>query len=514
MSAIPKLSERQAEIVEAAVRDGVFVSPSKQDTDKCRRLDGLGLLLRDLKDGARYYPTDEAKARVGVSDPADATSSTSGDFKRSAFRRKIETIDVGTRLRPVDQARVEALKISISDLGLKTPITVYGTPLDARAKLSAGGHRLEAMRQLGETHIDCFHEMGDELDAELWEIDENLARSELTAADRALFVHRRKEIYLLKHPETAQHVAGGKARHSATDKLSFADATAQATGQDARTVRRDASRGARIVDMALHHLRGTRLDSGVFLDRLKLVPEENQVLYVKAALEEEKQKAADTKENRTRKMEVRRAVRTSMINMISERGKVTAGEMPRAAFPVGYADPPWQQEAWSDDTGQDRGLLYPSMPLDEIKDLCRGDKSPFTQDALVFLWVPSNRVDDGIAVLHAWGFDFVTIWTWDKEDIGMGRWLRDRTEHILIGKRGDFPGLLPGSQPHSLHREKKNEHSRKPVFFAEEIERLFPSLRKLELFLRRESLVDGDIRLNGNWHFWGFEAGEHQEAAE
>ena len=31
-------------------------------------------------------------------------------------------------------------------------------------------------------------------------------------------------------------------------------------------------------------------------------------------------------------------------------------------------------------------------------------------------------------------------------------------------------------------------------------------LRKLELFNRRESLADGDVRLNGSWDFWGFEA--------
>lgn len=216
---------------------------------------------------------------------------------------------------------------------------------------------------------------------------------------------------------------------------------------------------------------------------------------------------------RDQERQTSRTVRTGIINEIADRGQHIAGEMPRAAFAVGYADPPWQQEAWSDETGQDKGLMYPSMPLDEIKALCAGDRSPFTEDALVGLWVPTNRIDDGIDVLRAWGFDFVSAITWDKVNIGMGRWVRDVTEHLLIGKRGNFPCFIPGSQPKSLYSDPKSTHSRKPVWFAEEIERLLPDMRKLELFQRRESLAAGDVRLNGNWSFWGFEAGEGGDIA-
>jgi N6-adenosine-specific RNA methylase IME4/ParB-like chromosome segregation protein Spo0J len=204
----------------------------------------------------------------------------------------------------------------------------------------------------------------------------------------------------------------------------------------------------------------------------------------------------------------RRQVKTGIINAIADRGRMTAGELPRAAFPVGYADPPWEQQAWSDETGQDKGLMYPAMPLDEIKALCAGEASPFTADAILYLWVTTNRLDDGIDVLRAWGFDFVSAITWDKVQIGMGRWVRDRTEHLLIGKRGNFPGLIPGTQTESLYAEPRTTHSRKPIWFAEQIDRLFPDMRKLELFQRRESLAEGDVRLNGQWSFWGFEAGE------
>ncbi|MDP9875608.1 MT-A70 family methyltransferase [Agrobacterium tumefaciens] len=215
---------------------------------------------------------------------------------------------------------------------------------------------------------------------------------------------------------------------------------------------------------------------------------------------------------RTAEMKDNRASRLRMVNIIAEHGRKASAEMPRAAYAVGYADPPWEQEAYSDETGQDKGLKYPSMPLEQIKALCAGDKSPFTKDAVLFLWVTANRLADGLAVLQAWGFEYVTCMVWDKRHIGMGRWVRDRHELVLIAKRGNISmAPLMGTQPESLYAEAKTEHSRKPVWFAERIDGLWPELRKLELFQRKESLTDGDIRLNGMWDFWGFEAGDTEQ---
>ncbi len=66
---------------------------------------------------------------------------------------------------------------------------------------------------------------------------------------------------------------------NATDNLStasFASETARLIGKDERTIRRDAERGEKVSTEALDIVRGTRLDTGIYLDRLKRLPANEQ----------------------------------------------------------------------------------------------------------------------------------------------------------------------------------------------------------------------------------------------
>lgn len=192
-------------------------------------------------------------------------------------RLLLEDIETGDRLRAVDPAKVAALKSSISDLGLRTPITVSAVRdgADWRFRLVAGAHRLEALRQLGEDMADCFVMNGDPDDAALWEIDENFARAELTDAQRAEHHVRREEI-LVRKGEVAKGGKGGDRR--STDKMSvgYAKKAAADLGVDERTVRRDLARGKKITPDVLAEVAGTDLDKGVVLDELARTPAEEQ----------------------------------------------------------------------------------------------------------------------------------------------------------------------------------------------------------------------------------------------
>jgi len=102
-----------------------------------------------------------------------------------------EIFIVGNR-RPLNQDAVARLADSISKIGLQTPITVRLTDVfdpeegeyDRVYALVAGHHRLAAFRSLGIERIPAIIRNCDEIEAQLWEIAENLHRAELTALER------------------------------------------------------------------------------------------------------------------------------------------------------------------------------------------------------------------------------------------------------------------------------------------------------------------------------------------
>lgn len=100
---------------------------------------------------------------------------------------------IGKRLRPLNEDAVQSLMKSIIDIGLQTPITVRVLPemeVNGRKEsdvpvLVAGAHRLEAVKRLGSDFIDAYVFEGDERDARMWEIAENLHRADLTVLERS-----------------------------------------------------------------------------------------------------------------------------------------------------------------------------------------------------------------------------------------------------------------------------------------------------------------------------------------
>jgi N6-adenosine-specific RNA methylase IME4 len=204
------------------------------------------------------------------------------------------------------------------------------------------------------------------------------------------------------------------------------------------------------------------------------------------------------KDIRAARQKLRHGVRLAHMDMIAERGRPSAPAKLDRRYPVYYADPPWQFGVRSEVTGREKSAEnhYPTMPTADIcsllAELIGGD-----WPAVFFCWATNPMMPDGLEVLRACGFTYVHHWIWDKEVAGTGFWGRDRHELLLIGRRGDVAAPLPGSQPETVHREKKGRHSAKPDFYAETIERLYPGIARLELFCRKP---------RPGWDAWGFEA--------
>lgn len=132
------------------------------------------------------------------------------------------------------------------------------------------------------------------------------------------------------------------------------------------------------------------------------------------------------------------------------------------------------------------------MTLDEIKAL----KVPAADSAVLFMWGTVPMAMQAHEVMAAWGFTYKSQIVWVKPRPGTGYWVRNRHEVLLIGTRGNIPAPAPGDQPPSVIEAPLGRHSEKPAIFYEIIEKMFPTLPKVELFARKK---------RKDWTVWGNE---------
>ena len=158
----------------------------------------------------------------------------------------------------------------------------------------------------------------------------------------------------------------------------------------------------------------------------------------------------------------------------------SAPEWPTGRYSVIYADPPWEDDFGF--TGREVERHYPVMALDDIKALPVYEIS--TPDAVLFLWALPHMLPKALDVMAHWCFEYRTCMVWAKDKIGLGQWVRNQHELLLIGRRGKFPPPPESVRSPSVINAPVGEHSAKPEVFAEMIELWFPDAVKLELFRR------------------------------
>ena len=98
--------------------------------------------------------------------------------KHEVHNIAVASIKVGKRMRPLGD--ITALVESIREVGLLNPILITKD-----RRLISGLHRLAAFKALGRTRIPCILLNVSQQEAQLREIDENLARNDLTLLERA-----------------------------------------------------------------------------------------------------------------------------------------------------------------------------------------------------------------------------------------------------------------------------------------------------------------------------------------
>lgn len=160
------------------------------------------------------------------------------------------------------------------------------------------------------------------------------------------------------------------------------------------------------------------------------------------------------------------------------------------------ADPPWLERGGGKiKRGADRH--YPLMKTADICALPVADMA--ATNSHLYLWVTNNFLPDGLVVMQAWGFRYVTCITWAKDKIGLGQYFRGMTEQCLFGVRGQPPYKLDGDgrrcQGTTLISAPRGQHSEKPEELRCMIERVSHG-PYIELFARERA---------ENWDCWGNE---------
>lgn len=192
-------------------------------------------------------------------------------------------------------------------------------------------------------------------------------------------------------------------------------------------------------------------------------------------------------------------------------------------FKTILADPPWRFANRTGKVAPEHRRLdrYSTMSLEEICELPVGDVT--ADSAHLYLWVPNALLPEGIKVMEAWGFRYVSNVVWAKRRMdggpdgrGVGFYFRNVTELILFGVRGRMRTLPPARSQVNMIESRKREHSRKPDEQYDLIERCSPG-PYLEMFARypRQGWVvwgdesDDDVVPKGKIHR-GYEGGQIQ----
>jgi N6-adenosine-specific RNA methylase IME4 len=142
-----------------------------------------------------------------------------------------------------------------------------------------------------------------------------------------------------------------------------------------------------------------------------------------------------------------------------------------------YADPPWPYSR------NPRGAAtrhYSTMSMESLKAL-PVDKLAANQ-AHLHLWTTNSFMKEAHELMEAWGFDYKSMFTWVKFQIGTGYYWRGATEHLLLGVKGGQRFLHRGMRNWMLLD--REHHSKKPEVVRRLIEQVSPG-PYLELFGRR-----------------------------
>lgn len=180
-------------------------------------------------------------------------------------------------------------------------------------------------------------------------------------------------------------------------------------------------------------------------------------------------------------------VKNSNIQIVNPDIHKKSDEIPER-FNTLLMDPPWNiQQKGSLGASQHYGL----MSMEEIKALPINEL--LSDNAHVWLWVTNAVLPYLPELMAAWGLTYRSIYTWCKPRLGLGVYLRNCTEQLILATKGKAPIQFKGQMNWGFMPIQ--DHSHKPEEVYEMIERCSQG-PYLEMFARQR---------HPGWYVWGNE---------
>lgn len=159
------------------------------------------------------------------------------------------------------------------------------------------------------------------------------------------------------------------------------------------------------------------------------------------------------------------------------------------------ADPPWKQARGSGKksvrpNSSGIPLDYPVCSLDEIKEHLRQATSLIGGDnSILFLWTIDKYLFEAQRIAEELGYKLHARMIWNKvTGIPAAFTVRYGHEYLLYMYKGKLTPVANEERGkiHTVFTEQVKKHSQKPEISYEIINRLYPDLKKLELYARQE----------------------------
>lgn len=158
-----------------------------------------------------------------------------------------------------------------------------------------------------------------------------------------------------------------------------------------------------------------------------------------------------------------------------------------------YADPPWKQRRGGrkavrpNSSGKE--LDYPTLSLDEIREHLSIASEHTTENSILFLWTIDKYLFEAQHIAESLGYKLHARMIWDKvTGIPAAFTVRYCHEYLLYMYKGKLTPIAieERGKIRDVFTEQVTKHSKKPEMAYQIIERLYPSLTKLEMYARSQ----------------------------